>query len=295
MPDLADPEVYLAIEDLELAADGIVHGIWQGYRRSPYRGSGAEFESHRDYRPGDDPKHVNWVMLARHRRLCVKEYRTETNLPLYLLLDASGSMSVTNGTNSQSNKFHYAARSIAALTRLAHDNRDATSLLVLKESVETVLPPKAGTRHFQAILSTLQQTQPTGVGNLAKALEESIAYCNHRGLVVVFSDLFDGQEETLHALRCIREQGHEVIVYQILAPLEHTLPDADDLEFEDAETGKIIRTSADAIRQAYEKKVATWRAEMEHLCESSGIEWLTCSTEDPLSEVLASFLHRRAH
>ena len=145
------------------------------------------------------------------------------------------------------------------------------------------------------MLATLQQTKPTGVGDLAQALEESIAYCKHRGLVIIFSDLFDGEEETLRALRCIREQGHEVIVYQILDPLEHSLPDSADLEFEDAETGRIIRTSAGAIRKEYAKKVASWRAQMEHLCESSGIEWLTCSTEDPLSEILAGFLHRRSN
>ena len=291
MTNLTDPEVYLAIEDLELAADGIVSGIWQGYRRSPYRGSGVEFESHRDYRPGDDPKHINWVMLARHRRLCVKEYRTETNLPLYLLLDASGSMSVANGP---SNKFHYAARATAALTRLAHDNRDSTSLLILKDGIETALPSRAGNRHFQTILSVLQEAQPEGDGSLAASIEAAQAYCHHRGLVVLFSDLFDNEEETIRALSCLREQGHEVIVFQILDPLEHELPLAADYEFEDAETGKILRTSAGAIRQEYQKNVAAWRAKMENLCQASGIEWVTCSTADPLSEVVAEFLHRRS-
>ena len=292
MSAIADPDVYLAIEDLELAADGIVSGIWQGYRRSPYRGSGVEFESHRDYRPGDDPKHVNWVMLARHRRLCVKEYRTETNLPLYLLLDASGSMSVGN---EGPDKFRYAARATAALTRLAHDNRDATSLLVLKNGVDTALPLRSGTRHYQNVISTLQNTTPSGVGNLSESLDEATNYCRHRGLVVLFSDLFDGDESLLKSLSCLREQGHEVIVFQILDPLEHTLPEGADLEFEDAETGRLIRTSASAIRVAYEKRVSTWRESMEQLCQSSGIEWLTCSTSDSLSELLAQFLHRRSH
>ncbi|MFC7337770.1 DUF58 domain-containing protein [Haloferula chungangensis] len=292
MTDLADPEVYLAIEDLELAADGIVNGIWQGYRRSPYRGSGVEFESHRDYRPGDDPRHVNWAMHARHRRLCVKEYRTETNLPLYLLLDASGSMSVANGP---SNKFHYAARATAALARLAHDNRDSTSLLILREEVDFALPSRSGTRHFQSMLATLQQCEPSGAGDLARALEKSLDYCRHRGLIVLFSDLFSPEDDTLRALRCLREQGHEVIVFQILDPLEHELPDAADLEFEDAETGRILRTSAGAIRQEYAMSVARWRAGMEHLCQTSGVDWVTCSTADPLSEVVAGFLHHRSN
>ncbi len=52
---LEDPHDFLSIEDLELASRGIVEGIWQGLRRSPFRGAGVEFESHRDYRPGDDP------------------------------------------------------------------------------------------------------------------------------------------------------------------------------------------------------------------------------------------------
>ena len=292
MSGLEDPEVYLAIEDLELASRGIVNGVWQGFRRSPYRGAGVEFESHRDYRPGDDPRHINWLLHARHRRLCVKEYRTETNLPLYLLLDASGSMGVDNGP---SHKFHYAARATAALARLAHDYRDATSLLILKNGIEAALPARSSTRHFQQMLAQLQQTTPEGTGDLARSLEEALSFCRHRGLVVLFSDLFDREEETLCSLRCLREHGHEVIVFQVLDPMEHELPEAADIEFVDAETGDIIRTSAATIRQGYKESVSKWRKELALLCQSSGIEWVTATTADPLSEVVSSFLHHRSY
>ena len=64
-----------------------------GLHRSPYLGMSVEFASHREYTPGDDLRHLNWKLYARHDRLYIKEYDADTNLNLYLLLDASASMS----------------------------------------------------------------------------------------------------------------------------------------------------------------------------------------------------------
>ena len=82
-----------------------------GLHRSPYLGLSVEFASHREYTPGDDLRHLNWKLYARHDRLYIKEYDADTNLNLYLLLDASASMSCANAGRS---KLHYAASLAAA-------------------------------------------------------------------------------------------------------------------------------------------------------------------------------------
>jgi uncharacterized protein (DUF58 family) len=250
----------------------------------------VDFDSHRDYHPGDDPRHINWPLFARHRRLCIKEYLTETHLPLYLFLDASGSMSVSS---AEAQKLHYAARAIAALARLAYENRDAAGLFVLKNEVQAALQPRTGIAHFQHLLATLAGTEAAGPGDLTEALEQTQEYCRRRGMVVLFSDLFDKEDGILRGLRTLREHGHDVVVFQVLDPLECELPKSGDVQFKDAETGETLRTSVAEIRESYEKAVDDWRRKFRDECEGSGIDWVTTSTADPLARVVSEFLYRR--
>ena len=50
-------------------------------------GEGAEFESLREYAPGLDTRFIDWKHSARHRRMLVREFRTERNHPIVLAFD----------------------------------------------------------------------------------------------------------------------------------------------------------------------------------------------------------------
>ena len=285
-----DPHDFLAIEDLELASRGIVEGIWQGLRRSPFRGSGVEFESHRDYRFGDDPRHLDTAVYARTRRLCVKDFRAETNLPLYLMLDCSGSMDVANGS---SEKWAYAARCTAALGRLAIGSQDAAGLSLLGDQVIDHRAPRTGRTHFQNLLGMLGAAKPSGGGSLAAALREVSGFCRRKGLVVVFSDFFDHPAETVSALSRLAAARHDVVAFQILDPYELELPGNGDLEIEDAETGKILRLSAADVRAAHTAAVISWRDDFGARCQASGISHFSVATDQPITGSLVEFLQGR--
>lgn len=57
-------------------------------------GSGAsiEFEDHRPYAPGDDPRHINWQAWARTGHLTMKLFRREVSPVIDLIIDQSASM-----------------------------------------------------------------------------------------------------------------------------------------------------------------------------------------------------------
>lgn len=285
-----DPHDFLAIEDLELASRGIVEGVWQGLRRSPFRGAGVEFESHRDYRPGDDPRHLDTAVYARSRRLCVKEFRAETNLPLYLMLDHSGSMDVANHTTK---KWAYVVRCAAALGRLAIGSQDAVGLSLLGDKVTDHRTPRTGRTHFQNLLGALGASAPSGGGSLAAALGEASGHCRRRGLVVVFSDFFDSPAETVAALSRLSSARHDVVAFQVLDPFELALPTTGDLEIEDAETGRILRLSAADVRAAHTDAVARWRDDFAARCQAAGIDHFFVTTDEPIAGSLVKFLERR--
>lgn len=287
-----DPALFLAIEDLGLAAQGIVEGALHGLHRSPFRGFSVEFESHREYRQGDDLRYVNWSLSARHRRLFVKEFRADTNLNLYLLVDASASMRIAHGPAS---KFAYAARAAAALAYLAHRTHDACGLYLLRKSLEDALPPRTGRVHFETLTATLAATHPEGPGNLGAALGDALEACRRKGIVVLFSDLFDADEaEVLHGLRVLREAGQEVVLFQILDPWETQLPEDGDFEFVDPESGQRLEASTPIIAESVRSRVREWREMLRHECEASGIDWVSCTTADPLAGVVVEYLSQRA-
>ena len=73
------------------AARGGQAGQWLG------SGTGAslEFQDHRQYHPGDDPRHLNWAAFARTGQHTMKMYREEVSPRLDIVLDCSTSMFLT--------------------------------------------------------------------------------------------------------------------------------------------------------------------------------------------------------
>ena len=55
----------MAIRNLELRARTVVEGFWHGLHRSPYHGFSVEFTEYRPYSPGDDPRYLDWRLVAR--------------------------------------------------------------------------------------------------------------------------------------------------------------------------------------------------------------------------------------
>jgi len=55
-------------------------------------GSSIDFQDHRPYVPGDDPRHIDWLAYARNGQFTMKLYREEVRPLADIVLDASASM-----------------------------------------------------------------------------------------------------------------------------------------------------------------------------------------------------------
>lgn len=69
--------------------------VWRG-AAGEFAGSGSgssmDFQDHRAYAPGDDPRHINWQAYARTGQYSMKLFREEIRPVVDLILDASPSM-----------------------------------------------------------------------------------------------------------------------------------------------------------------------------------------------------------
>lgn len=288
---LVDPAFFSRLESIELRARSLVEGSMHGLHRSPYLGLSVEFASHREYAPGDDLRHLNWKLYARHDRLYIKEYDADTNLNLYLLLDASASMTCANAGRS---KLHYAGSIAAALAHLALKQRDAVGLTVFSDTVTAHLPPRARPNQLDEILATIAAAEVRPATDNDRALHQAAEFATRRGMVVVLGDLFGDLAPIVRGLDHLRYRNHEVIVFHIMDPWERDLSVDGQIRFRDLETGEALTTRAEAIRDAYREAVAAWRGEIERECRRRAIDRIELTTEDPPDQAMLDYLVRRA-
>src|SRR5713101_7785201 len=196
--DLLDPAEVARLGGIEIVAQGVVEGFLAGLHRSPFRGFSVEFTEHRAYQPGDEPRYLDWRILARTDRLFVKQFEEETNLRAMILLDASRSMA-WRGAPERLTKRAYADRLAAALALILLRQRDATGLVTFDEAVRDVVPARVKTGQWRRLVRGIVAT-PDGHGTAAhEALRHITSLLARRGLVVVISDLLFERELALTA------------------------------------------------------------------------------------------------
>src|SRR4249920_2716979 len=112
MPGI-DPQQLARLGTLPVKARVIVEGALSGLHRASMHGSSVEFAEHKEYSPGDELRHVDWKAFAKVDRYYVKQYEQESQLTVYLVLDASSSMQFTGGAGIS--KLEYGGIALAAL------------------------------------------------------------------------------------------------------------------------------------------------------------------------------------
>ncbi len=289
--ELVDPAFFSRLDNIELRAKSIVEGFMHGLHRSPFVGFSVEFNSHREYVQGDDLRHVNWKLYARQRRLYVKEFDAETNMNVYIMLDISGSMECANTGCS---KLDYGSALAAALAHLALKQHDAVGITLFADRVVSHLRPSAKPHQLQEILQTISTTKVRPASDIARAFHQAAELAQHRGMVVLISDMFDDVSTIMNGIEHMQFKNHEVLLFHVLDPWERDLPLEGNVRFRDMETGEEITAQAESIREQYLKHVNDWRDEMAHGCLSRGVDRVELTTSDPLDQALLDYFVLRS-
>ena len=172
--------------------------------------------------------------------------RRETNLNCYLLLDTSASMAhpvddvpesdaTDQTTGGQTlTKLQYASYLIGSLAYFMAKQRDAIGFAYFDDTLHQYFPARSSTSHLHAILLTLETLQTAKTTRMGVPLLQVAERLTKRGLVLFISDLYDeNQEEVLSGLEHLRYEGHEVIVFHVLAQQE--------IDFANFETGGALK------------------------------------------------------
>ena len=283
--DLLDPTEVSRLGGIEIVVAGVVEGFLTGLHRSPFRGFSVEFTEHRPYQPGDEPRYLDWKILARADRLFVKQFEEETNLRAMLLVDASRSMA-WRGAPERLTKRAYADRLAAALALILLRQRDATGLVTFDDAVRQAIPARVKTGQWSRLVRALLDT-PDGRGTAAEAaLRRLTSLLVRRGLVILISDLLFDRNLALTALRYLRHRGHQVIVYHVMDPGERELGGPPEVRFRDLESPASVvvrpRELARAYGETVRREIAAWRT----TCRRHGIAYHHVTTDLPFGLAL---------
>jgi uncharacterized protein (DUF58 family) len=302
-----DPAQLSRLGSLPIKARVIVEGALSGLHRASVHGSSVEFSEHKEYSPGDELRHIDWRAYAKVDRYYVKQYEQESQLTVYLVLDASASMRFAGGGLA---KLEYAGLSLAALAYLVIQQQDKVGLLACGDRAprpggpyrsttdRTLVPPRARTTHLHdllAVLDDLMKRGAIGDESPAAALRRiSELARRRRSLIVLASDLFDTEDETLLALAGLRAQKHDVSVLHVLDPHELSFPYEGLTEFRALETTHRMLVNPAAIRREYMERMEQHLARCRNTLTSAGVDYHLATTERPLEETLLELLVARS-
>ena len=253
-----------------------VAGATLGAHASRLRGNSSEFSEFRPYRQGDDPRRVDWRLLARSDRAYVRLTTDRATLRTAIIVDASASMAFPLADLAK----WIRAREIAiALAAVAHAEGDPVGLAIATEP-PFVLAPRARRSVIVEMIRALDGATPGGSTPLAPLVTSARA-----PRVVLITDLLGDLDETLAAAKLRIASGGEVTVVHMVSPDELDPPGGALLAV-DPEQATTRRTLDGAARADYQRAFTAWMDDTANSCRASRIRYFRVETPEPAAHVV---------
>ncbi|WP_299116356.1 DUF58 domain-containing protein [uncultured Winogradskyella sp.] len=292
-------------KNLELLAKQVVEGFIAGMHKSPFHGFSAEFAEHKIYNQGESTKHIDWKLYAKTDRLYTKRYDEETNLRCHLILDNSSSMhypELSHNSISHLNKIGFSSLASASLMHILKKQRDAVGLSIYSDKYDFYSPEKGSERHHHMLLSKLSVAVSNKTASKTtetyKYLHQIAEKIHRRSLIFVFTDMFqtsEDDEKIFEALRHLKHNKHEVVVFHVFDKLKELAFDFDNRpkRFVDVETGETIDLYPDTIKENYEKAVSEYFDNLKLRCGQYRIKYVEADINKGFDKILTTYMIER--
>ncbi|WP_369357027.1 DUF58 domain-containing protein [Streptomyces sp. cg2] len=181
------------------------------------RGEGTEFDSLRDYTPGDDTRSIDWRATARRNTVAVRTWRPERDRRILLVLETGRTSAGRVGDTPRLDASMDAALLLAALAARAGDHVD---LLAYDRRVRTSIRGRTARDLLPALTDALAPLEPELIEADARGLAATIhRHTTRRSLIVLFTGLDTApMEEALLPLLPTLTQRNELIVAAVADP-----------------------------------------------------------------------------
>lgn len=267
-----------AVRGVRWPARRRVAGAVTGVHQSRARGTTAEFSEFRAYRQGDDPRRLDWKLLARSDRAYVRLATERAVLPTTIVIDASASMAFPARTLD---KWRLAREIAVALAAVAQASGDPVGLIVAGPAGDGArLVPRSRRGVVAEVARLLDRTMPNGTG----AMTPAITLARTARLAIV-TDLLGDADAMLRAATIHIAAGGEVHLVHVIAEAELRPPRGARL-VRDPESSADERLFADDTRAEYEQRFGEWRREMSRRWRAAGATYSEAITTETTPRIV---------
>jgi len=283
-------ELIKKIRQIQIYTSRAVDASFAGQYESVFKGRGMQFDEVREYTPGDDIRTIDWNVTARTGKPYIKRFVEEREMTVLFAVDlsASGEFGTVHKMKNE-----LAAEFCAVVAFAAAKNNDKVGLLIFTDRIELYIPPKKGSRHvLRLIRELLNFKMPRRKTNISLALDYIAKVIRKKATVFLVSDFIESEfKKSLSLLN----RRHDVIAVPVRDRVEISMPNAGLIEFQDAETGRIvlIDTSSRKFRNQYGGKSLSRFNELRNVLRSINVDCIPVSTDRPYIQDLVQFFHMR--
>jgi uncharacterized protein (DUF58 family) len=243
-----------------------------GAHRSRQRGTAGEFTEYRLYRQGDDPRALDWKLLARSDRAFVRLSDDRALVPTWIVLDGSASMDFPAAGGMS--KWRMACAVAVGLAAVAQASGDPVGVMALHADGVLRMPPRTRRGTVREIARALDTLRPGGASALAPALMEVpvTARC------VLVTDSLGDHDATLRNASVLAAGGAMLECVHIVAREELALPEG-VLRAQDPEDATVSRVTGVDVRGGYATRFDAFRAQVRDRWRALGAGYTEVMTD----------------
>lgn len=271
-----------AVRGVQWPARRIVPAGPVGTHHSHMRGASTEFAEYRAYRQGDDPRRLDWRLLARSDRPYIRLTTDRAVLGTTIVLDSSASMAFPVATRA---KWRLAREIAVGLAAVAHAAGDPVGLVVSTahgkdDGDPRIVAPRTRRSVVDELARVIDDVQPSGTPTLAP-----LGRLARTPRIVVISDMLGDSDELIRMAGARVAAGGEAHAVHVIAREEIELPNR-TLLAADPEDPSIERLLTETTRRAYDAAFAEWRAELARQFRAAGAAYTEVVTDEPAAHAV---------
>ncbi|MGA5419686.1 DUF58 domain-containing protein [Streptomyces lavendulocolor] len=181
------------------------------------RGQGTEFDSLREYVPGDDTRSIDWRATARHATVAVRTWRPERDRHILVVLDTGRTSAGRVGDVPRLDASMDAALLLTALASRAGDRVD---LLAYDRRIRALVQGRSAKDLLPAVVDALAPLEPELVETDARGLSAAALTHAPRGSLIVLLTTLEAApiEEGLLPVLPQLAKRHTVLVASVSDP-----------------------------------------------------------------------------
>jgi len=196
-------------------------------------------------------------------------------------------------SDGRQSKYDYACHLAAAIGYIVVKAKDSLGLCVYADKVDANIGARNSFSHLNNALATLKGFAPASTTSTAQTLHRIADSIRRRALVILFSDLLDEQTDVVRAIAHFRKLHHDVIIFNVLDPMEVDFTFRKGAEFVDMESGETVVADPRSMADNYRKLFGAFLEGYRKSCAEMNVDYRMVKTNEPFDTFVRAYLEER--